>query len=164
MKKIFTLFMATITALLFGASAFVSAETSNNVGGTIVSETTEYFEDGTSFSIIVCDETEVTPYASAYTKTGSKYYILRNKNGSELWRFTVHGTFTVNPGVSASCTKSSHSISITENAWQNKSASTSRSANKAIGDATFIKKLLGITVETKSCQVVLTCDNNGNFS
>ena len=102
--------------------------------------------------------------ATTYTKTGSKYYILRNKNGAELWRFTVHGTFSVNSGVSSTCTGVSHSISITEDAWQNESASTSRSGNQAIGDATFIKKLLFITVETKGCHVVLTCDSNGNLS
>lgn len=166
MKKLFALIMSVMMLMTVFSVFTVSANTEqdNTIKGNIISETTEYFSDGSSATVIVTDESGVLTRATTYTKTGSKYYILRNKNGAELWRFTVHGTFSVNPGVSSTCTGVSHSISITEDAWQNKSASTSRSGNQAIGDATFIKKLLFITTETKSCHVILTCDANGKLS
>ena len=167
MKKIFTLFITAVMLItIFSSSAISAYAESNNdiIQGRIVSEATEYFEDGSSATIIVTEESTPLTRASVFTKTGSKYYIARNKNGVEMWRFTVHGTFSVNSGVSATCTKTSHTIKISEDVWQNQSATTKKSANQAIGDATFIKKLLFITTETKSCHVVLTCDSNGNLS
>lgn len=49
-------------------------------------------------------------------------------------------------------------------AWEFKFATVERSASKAIGDAKFIRKALLIVVDTIEPHVVLTCDNNGNFS
>lgn len=166
MKKLFALLMSAImlVPIFDGLSFSANAETDNAINGNVISESTEYFLDGSSATIIVTEETDLLTRAATYTKTGSKYYILRNKDGNELWRFTVHGTFSVNPGVSSTCTAVSHSISITEDAWQNDTASSYRSGNQAIGDATFIRKLLFITVETRSCHVVLNCDANGNLS
>lgn len=135
-----------------------------STNGVVVNETIEYLPDGSSVVITVIDETSIMPLATTFTKTGSKVYSARNPDGVIMWQFTVHGTFSVNSGVSATCTAASHSINIVEDAWQNQSASTSRSGNKAIGNATFIKKLLFITVDTKDIQVTLTCDSNGNLS
>lgn len=167
MKKFLTFFMSAIMAFTIVSVPFVSAQAvdlENFPPENIISETTEYLQDGTSVTIIVVDHSIPQTRGTTFTKTGSKYYIARNKNGVELWRFTVHGTFSVNSGVSATCTANSYSIKITEDAWQNESASTKRSGNQAIGDATFIKKLLFITTERKSCHVVLSCDKNGNLS
>ena len=162
-----TIFAIALTFCLFGTSVMAAAPKStvvNSNDGIIVSETVEYLPDGSSYVTTVIDETPITPYATTFTKTGSKVYSARNSDGVIMWQFTVKGTFSVNSGVSATCTASSHSINIVEDAWQNKSASTSRSGNKAIGKATFIKKLLFVTVDTKDIQVTLTCDSNGNLS
>ena len=70
----------------------------------------------------------------------------------------------MNSGVSASCTKSSYSYSITNKAWELKSASATRSGNKAIANAEFIKKLVFVTVDTFDANIVLACDSNGNLS
>ncbi len=165
MKKLFTLFMtAVMLAAVFAFSVCADTNADEAFEGKIVSETTEYFADGSSATVIVTDESGLLTRASSYTKTGSKYYVLRNKDGDELWRFTVRGTFSVNSGKSSTCTAASYNISITDDAWENESASTRRSGNQAVGDATFIKKLLFITTETKSCHVVLTCDTNGKLS
>lgn len=167
MKKFVVFLMSLVMFTTISSTSRITAHAAAIEASTseiIVSETTEYYDDGTYATVIVSEETSPTTRATAYTKTGNKAYVLYNKNREELWRFTVHGTFSVNSGVSSTCTAVSHSISITENAWQNESASTSRSGNQAIGDATFIKKLLFITVETKGCHVVLTCDKNGNLS
>lgn len=166
MKKFLAFFMTTIIAITMTTSLFTvqADESDGQVQGTIVSETIEYLPDGSSVLITVIDETPIVPYASTFTKSGSKVYSGLNSDGVVMWQFTVNGTFTVNSGINAVCTAASHTVNILENAWQNKSASSYRSENKAIGDATFIKKILFITVETKSCHVVLTCDSNGNLS
>ena len=88
----------------------------------------------------------------------------KNADKETLFSFTVHGTFSVNSGVSASCTKSSYSYSITNKAWELKSASATRSGNKAIANAEFIKKLVFVTVDTFNANIVLTCDSNGKLS
>lgn len=165
MKKTF-LFLITLAMLitsLWSNAYSVQAESNVNTDQRVVSETTAYFEDGSYMTIIVT-ETSREARGAVYDKTGASHGILHDKNGNELWRFTVYGSFSVNPGVSATCTSASYSISITDSAWQNQSASASYSGNQAAGDATFIRKLLGITVETKGCHVVLTCDSNGNLS
>ena len=165
-KRFLQIFLAATMAFsLFSATAGAAtpAETTETpVNGVVVSETVEYLPDGNSVVITVVDETPVTPYGTVFTKTGSKYYNLRNKDGKILWTFTVKGTFSV--GVSATCTATSHSINIVDTAWQNESASTSRSGNKAKGYAKFIRKVLFVTVETREANVTLTCDNNGNLS
>lgn len=166
MKRRVSLLLAVSLLLcsLISFTAAADARTEEEIRGTVLSETVEYFADGSSVTIIVAEETSITPYGSVYTKTGSKYYIMRNSNGQELWRFTVHGTFSVNEGVSATCTKASYTISITEKGWENESASAYASGNQAIGDATFIKKVLFIKTDTRSCHVVLSCDKNGVLS
>lgn len=161
-----TIFAIALTFCLFGTSVMAATPntTVQSENGTVVSETVEYFSDGSSCVTTVIDETPITPYATTFTKTGSKVYTLRNKNGDILWKFTVKGTFSVNSGVSATCTASSYSINIVDTAWENESASASRSGNKAIGKATFVRKVLFVTIESKSCTVTLTCDSNGNLS
>ena len=48
--------------------------------------------------------------------------------------------------------------------WSLKSGAASKSGNKAIGKGTFVKKTLGITVDTRDITCTLTCDVNGNLS
>lgn len=131
----------------------------------IISQETEYFSDGTSMTITISEE-EISslPRATTYTKSGTKSYTLKNSDGDVLWTFTVKGTFSVNSGVSATCTGTSYSTSNLASGWELDSASTYASSNKAIGDATFKHKTLFITTDTKSCHVTLTCDENGNLS
>lgn len=167
MKKFISIFFSTLMFFAFISIPYASAHTEaieNSLSEVIVSETTEYFKDGSSITTIITKQITPTPFGSTYTTSGSKAYIARNKDLEELWRFTVHGTFSVNSGVSSTCTAASYSISISNDAWENESASAYRSGNQAIGDATFIRKLLLITVERRSCHVVLTCDKNGNLS
>ena len=131
----------------------------------VVSENIEYFPDGTSVTITVMEEKNSFPTrATSYTKSGAKNYTAKDSNGNIQWKFTVKGTFTVNTGVSATCTSTSYSTSNLASGWELDSASTYASSNKAIGDATFKHKTLFITTDTKSCHVVLTCDANGNLS
>lgn len=164
MKKLFTCY---IPLVIFSFTFWITilpayARTNEAAKQNVVSETIEYFEDGSYMTITV---TEDIPSIRGIlsNKSGSKDYVLTNKYGNELWRFTVNGTFSLKPGVSATCTAASCSFSIANDAWENESTSAYYSENQAIGDATFIRKLLSITVESKSCHVVLTCDSDGNL-
>lgn len=128
---------------------------------TTISET---FADG-SYLVITLSELETPlPCSNIYTKTGSKTVTYRSSDGTEQWSFTVTGTFEINSGVSARCTSSTYSYTISNSSWHLDSASSSYSGSQAFGEAVFKKKVLFITTETKSAQTSISCDFNGNLS
>lgn len=166
MKKLCVCFLTAALAFTgVASSSGISLRAETTYFGTekVVSETTEFFEDGSSLTITVTQEDGVMAYGSVYSQSGAKTYVFRDSKNRELWRFKLHGTFSVNSGVSATCTDTSYSASITNTDWELDSASTYASGNQAVGDATFAKKIMGITVDTQSCHVVLTCDENGTL-
>lgn len=128
-----------------------------------VSEHTQPVSDDTFLTITIYEES-ISTRASRYTKTGASVYTLKNNSGASLWQFTVQGTFIITSGISSTCTAVSHSYEIYNTDWKYVSASSYRSGNSAYGNAEFIRKLLGITVETEGCSLVLSCDVNGNLS
>lgn len=166
MKKLMALIITAVmmTTTFSTLSISVHAETNRETYEKIIFETTEYFKDGSSVTIILAEEPTALTRTSTYSKSGSKHYVFYDKDKVELWRFSVHGTFTIDPGINSTCTADSYSISISDDTWQNESVSTYNSGNQAIGDATFIQKYLFITINTQDCHVVLTCDINGNLS
>ncbi len=125
-------------------------------------------KDGLYITVSIFEDkqtkSDAIPYSSIYEKSGKKTYTAKNADKETLFSFTVYGSFTVNTGISASCTKSSYSYSIANNAWELKTASTQCSGNRAVGNAEFIKKLLFVTVDTFDAHIVLNCDSNGNLS
>ena len=161
-KSIATILLAIICAFMPVSAAEAATEKTQR----LVSEETMYI-DGYFVTVSVYeDETPVSvmPLASTYEKSGKKTYTAKNDSGATAFTFTINGTFTVSSHGSAFCTKASYSYSIKDSAWEFKSATAERSANKAIGDAKFIRKVLFVTASTVTPHVVLTCDNNGNFS
>lgn len=167
-KRLISSIIAGIIALSLLLSMPLSFAAKSTVSKTnqpykIISETKEQHANGISITIIIGELYQNQVYSNTYNKSGFKSYVARNKEGKELWRFTVNGTFSIHPGESSVCTSSSYNIKITEDSWKMEKASTRKTGNKAIGDATFIKKLLLITVERKNCSVTLSCDKNGNL-
>ena len=114
------------------------------------------FEDVYSFG--------AAPFANSFEKSGSKTYTAKKADKKTLFTFTVHGTFLVNKGVSATCKKATCSYSISDSAWEKKTMSAVCSGNKAVGNAEFVKKLLFVTVDSLSPRVVLNCDSSGSLS
>ncbi len=161
MKKMFAIFLCAVVFLsLMGIPATAA---SCDMYQQVVSEKIEWLDDGSCFVITVTQTASPAVKGGTYTKSGSKTYTYK-EDGNVKWKFTVHGTFSVNSGVSATCTAASYSVSDLASGWSLKTASTSRSGNTAVGDATFQYKVLLIVTKTKSCHVVLTCDSNGNLS
>lgn len=160
MKKILSVILTVVLLVMTFSIVAVSAE--NEV---VVSRETIYNSDGSYTEIVITERvSNIMPRAETYTKSGSKRYNYRNSNGSILWTFTLNGTFTVRAGVSATCTNASYSTSNIASGWSLDSASTGKSANKAIGNATFKYKVLLVTTKTENISVTLSCDGNGNLS
>ena len=100
----FCIVLGFTTALPSGTIS-VYAENPEKSDEQIISQTTEYLENGSYITITISEKTYQTARGTAYYKNGSKSYTLYNKDNDELCRFTVSGSFYVNPGISSSCTK-----------------------------------------------------------
>lgn len=129
----------------------------------LISRTVEVQPDGSSVEILVY-QSPVYTRGNSYSMSGSKVYNSTNAAGELLWTFKLTGVFKVVEGSSVYCTSASHSYTIAEDDWNYVSGSSYKSGNKAIGNAEFNRKALGIVVETDTCTVTLTCDANGNLS
>lgn len=96
------------------------------------------------------------------TKTAEKTKEHVSANGNILWTVTVRGTFYYN-GSTSSCTAVSHSTTAPSSYWTIKSASSSKSGNKATATATATLKV-GSTTSDETMTVTLTCSVNGTLS
>lgn len=140
----------------------VSAQESNT---RVVSEVVEYSDDGSYIVTTVCEEISSNGIARAgYNKTGSKTVTGYTADNSVAWTFTVTGTFVVNEGVVSACTTARYSYTTPISAWSLKSGNAAKTGNQAIGSATFVKKVLGITVNTEEVTCTLTCNKYGVLS
>lgn len=163
MKKALSFIFAAM--FLFCTAALPASADSNSTNTVLVSETVEKLEDGSEIVTVIYEEVPAVATASTtYTKTGSATTTYKNSDGDALFALTTHGTFTVVSGVSATCTSASVSTTIYESGWSVDSKSASKSGNQAKGTGTFKKKVLGITVDTKTLTCTLTCSVNGVLS
>jgi len=160
MKKIFSVVLTVV--LLFTAVSMFAVSAENEV---VVNREIVYNPDGSYTEIVITEKVNnIIPRAETYTKSGTKSGHRYDENGNLKYTFTVHGTFTVRAGVSATCTNASYSTSNIASGWSLDSASTGKSGNKAIGNATFKYKVLLVTTKTEDISVTLSCDGNGNLS
>ena len=153
MKKI----LSAVLAVLMIAMTFSIC---SSAVGTTVESSVEYFDDG---SYTVTTITVENSARAAKTTTGKKHKEYRSASDELLWKVTVSGTFTYT-GTTATCTKSSTSSVIYNDDWKVTSAVASKSGNKAIGNFTVKRYLLGIPTATKETSVTLTCSAKGVLS
>lgn len=118
-----------------------------------------YFEDGSFMTI----EIETLGSRAAGTVKGNKSYTYTASDGTTCWKATLSGTFTYT-GSSSTCTASSCSVTVYESDWSTSSKRATKSGNTAKASVTMVRKALGVTVDTKSASISLTCDANGNLS
>ncbi len=159
----FMLIAVLVLGMGLNANAVSTKDHTPFSGAIIVSEYTRQVSDHTYMTVTIYEE-PINSRASTYTKQGTGVYTLRNNGGEALWQFTVHGTFSVTSGKSATCTNASYSYQIYADSWHYVGASAYYSGNSAYGNAEFNRKLLGITIETETCSLVLSCDAYGNLS
>lgn len=149
MKKIVSMCLAFLFGLMVFPATFASAE----------AEEVIYFEDG---SYCVTTITYGGERASN-TRTGNKTTSYYASDGTKLFALTVSGVFLYD-GNTVKCTSSSYTNAIYDSAWSLKSATASKSGATATASGTFVKKVLGITMNTKTLTPTLTCDKDGNLS
>ena len=165
MKKLTSVVL--IVAILMTILSFNVAATNDNTFNTyekIVSETTEYFKDGSSITTTVTQIASNDLTRATKSITGSKTKTIKDSAGDVLYKFKVTGTFTVNEGVSSTCTAVSCSASNCNYGWELDSSTTSKSGNTAKAVGIFKKKTLFITTQTVETTATLTCDKNGVLS
>ncbi len=166
MKKILSIILTIIifvSIFSFNASATVYDKTA--VNEIVVSETTVYFEDDSSITTTITQQiNDIETLATTKTVSGSKIHTAKNADGEVMYKFKITGTFTVNIGVSATCTAVSCSASDCTNGWGLDSYTTSKLGNTAKATGTFKKKTLFITTNTINVPLTLSCDANGVLS
>lgn len=119
----------------------------------------EYLEDGSYFVTTIAYE----PTRSASSRTATKTRSYYSSSNVLLFSLTVHGTFRYD-GSTSTCTDASFTYQIYDDSWHFKSGTASKSGATATASATFVNKLLGITIATKTLTPTLTCDKNGELS
>lgn len=161
MKRVLSLLLVVLTIILI-AGVSVSAVNSTTPE---TSMSVEYFEDG-SYMITTLAVYDTAPSGARATKTKSgykdnKYY---SASGDLLWTVTINGTYTYT-GSKATCTKATTSSVVYDNDWKVTSATASKSGNKAIGNFTVKRYMLGIPTATKEVtNLTLTCSATGVLS
>ena len=125
----------------------------------IITSYTEYYNDG-SYSIFTIIEHPTD--LSRSTKNGSKtcQHVV---SGSTVWEYTIEASFTYT-GSSSSCTSVSDSYTIYNSNWHLNSRYHWKSGNTAYGSVTMDHKILGVTVDSVTRDISLSCSANGTLS
>lgn len=126
----------------------------------IISTSIEYFDDG---SYLVTTIAEETTNSRAATKTGSKTTTYSGADGATEWTYKITGTFSYT-GSSSTCTAVSDSYTISDDNWHMSSHSCSKSGNTANGTVTMKRKFLGVTTNTITRDLSLSCSASGTLS
>lgn len=125
---------------------------------------TEVTSDGYTLVYTITQDNFLSNTQSRAAQTVSGSNTVTVKDGSTtLYTLSVHATFSVNVGVSATCTGCSYTYSIKNSSWHFDSATATKSGNTATATGQFHKEVLFITTQTKTSTVRLTCDKNGNL-
>lgn len=139
-----------------------SATVSNATDNTIT--WTETTPEGYTLVYTITQDNFLSNPQSRATQTVSGSNTVTVKDGSTtLYTLSVHATFSVNVGVSATCTGCSYTYSIKNSSWHFDSATATKSGNTATATGNFHKEVLFITTQTRTTTAQLACDKNGNL-
>ena len=157
MKKIISIVLSVFVLITsFGINSFATSNSSE----TIYNSSYTYFEDG---SYVITTISEEISQARASTKSGQKTSTFYDSDNVAQWSATLKGTFTYS-GSSATCTASSITYTIYSSKLKVTSAQATKSGNKATGNVTAKRYLLGIPVQTINKTITLTCSASGVLS
>lgn len=123
----------------------------------------EYLSDGSYYITVISSISQASISTKSSTETFKKSTSYFNSNGIKQWTMVLHGSF-IYDGNSSSCTNSWVTYSISNTSWHYSSSSASKSGNTAAGSLTMIRTVAGITVDTKTKSLTLSCDKDGNPS
>lgn len=154
MRKVLLLLLISIVVFTCSITSFATTEVDNSV---------IYFEDGSYIETVINIYDEDFSAFATKTKTGDKVISYKTSDGEVKWDATVKGTFTYT-GSSATCTAASITYNIYDDAWKMTEATASKSSNKAVGNVTAKKYVLGLPIKTIEQSVTLTCSASGVLS
>lgn len=120
------------------------------------------YDDG-SYSITTIQYDFSHENTNRSSKKGTKTTNYYSSNDVLLWKVVLTGYYTYD-GTTSSCTNASCSVTIYESSWSKKSSVSSYSGDTAYCTAVIVRKVLGITVDTRTINMSLTCDPNGVLS
>lgn len=157
MKKFVSILSVVIFSLLLAVQPFAALSPEQ----TEVTETTTYFDDGSYIVTTITEDQSLT--RASGTKSGHKTSTYYNNDNEALWSATVNGTFTYN-GSYATCTAASITHQVYASNWKITSATVTKTGNKAIGNVTAKRYLLGVPVQTNEKTITLSCSASGTLS
>ena len=147
----------------FSTSAYASEGAISSDFSDLPLSSIEYLKDGGFIETRIGEVVNpIQTYGTVYSKTAYKVKTSYTKDGEMNWQFYIYGTFTINPGVSSTCTNDWYTYSV-NSPWSLESASSHHSAIAAIGNAKFVRKFLFIVRETNNVSMDVSCDKNGNI-
>ena len=154
MKRFLCLFLIIIIV------SFSFASVCGAINGEVISESVEYYPDG---SYGITETIEYSAKATYGSKTASKNYKHYNASNELVWMVKLTASFTYN-GSTSSCTSATPSYTEYVSTWKVKTATASHSGNTATGNYTAKRYTLLIPVETVNKTLTLKCDKNGNVT
>lgn len=171
MKRTLLIILATVTLLTL-IPFFASAKTLETETPSLNAEVV-YLEDG-NYLVTIIEEVasnqtmQAQATAAATTKTVKKATVCYNSSNVAQCSLTVEATFSITMGSKVSCTSVKYQSASYDNNWSVESVNTSSnnsSTSQASGTASgkFVKRLLGIKINTINASVTVNCDKNGNY-
>jgi len=127
-----------------------------------------YLRDGSYLVTVILEDDTMQPMAAATTKVLKKATAYYNSSNVIMCSLTLEATFSINIGSSVSCTSVTYETRSFDSAWSVENVTTSKnnsSTSQASGSASgkFIKRWLGIKINTVNFTTTITCDKNGNY-
>lgn len=158
MKKLL-LVILTIIMLLSSFSGFVVAEDNQS----IISKSTEYFEDGSYIISILTIDNITSLSRNTSTATGSKTTILYSVSDEKMVTLKLTATFNYT-GSSATCTNVSPTFTVHDSNYRVTKSTASKNQNVATGEFTAKHYVLGFPVQSRDVTIKITCSNTGVLS
>ncbi len=167
MKKI----LSTLLAAACLIACFTLISSANDISSPVLASeeliSVEYFEDGSYLVRTRKQSSFTTPFSAKgaiFEKTGSDDFDYYFSDNSLQWTYTIHGIYTVETGVSATCISSTYTFTAHKSGWSLTNPNNSYAGNTAYGSGTAVKKVLFVTTHTHTFNVSLSCDVYGNLS
>lgn len=152
MKKI----LALIFAVVLTASCVMNVAAAENRNE---KQIVVHYDDG-SYSIIML---EILETRSTNSRLATKTHRHYSANNELEWTAVLRGLFHYD-GVTSSCTSSVCDVTIYNNEWSVASKTARTSGNSAVANLVMNRISSGIVLETRTVNLTLSCDPNGNLS
>lgn len=152
--------MRKLYALIFAILLTISCALNVSASESMTTKQNIIFHDDGSYSVIII---EVQEARTSSSKVGTKTYLHYSANNVLQWSAVLRGMFHFD-GTSATCTSSVCDVTIHNTEWNVVSKNVRTSGNSALADLKMNRVYSGIVTETKTVNLSLSCDANGNLS